>query len=568
MDLKHTFSENPVSVNIPRSRFDMNHRVKVTFNAGALVPLDVMEVLPGTTVEDDLGSLVRMLAAPLVPTMDTAVLSVYAFFVPNRILWSHWEELQGANKTDAWTQSSEFVLPLFQYANDIPGSTFATDNDAVAPGSALDYLGLPTSRLQQSSKHSTTGLSVLPIAAYGKIWEDWFRDENLQDPLSWVKSIYDSASGASFTAKQFRLDSDTILTQRCLPANKFHDVYTSCLPAPQKGGSIVLPLGDTAKLTTGDDFYEFADEGQARLGGENVDGVLYGGASVNLSVQNGQIPSGVEGVTHTNILVDLSEATAATINDLRYAFALQRILERDARGGTRYVEQLYSFFGVRNGDSRLQRPEFIAGANTNIGIQQVENNSNTNTGSLGAYSLTFGKNPHFIKSFTEHGILMYVACVRHKPSYGQGITPFWRKSRRYDFYLPPLAHIGEQPVPKIELYAYGSDVDVRATNLSTFGFNEAWYENRFMPDRVAGLVRPGTTYDTQYTYVDEYAAPPTLSDTWIREDPINIAKTQGLDAQVIDAVGQPVQFIGDFYFQRKVTAPMPVYSVPGLIDHY
>lgn len=565
MDLKHSFSQNPVSVNIPRSRFDLNHRVKTTFNAGDLVPLDWMLISPADTIEMDLGSLVRMLTPPKVPTMDTAVLSVYAFFVPSRILWKHWEELQGANKTDAWTQPSEFILPSVAYYNtDTQPSTYT--GNVVAPGSAADYLGLPTTALGGSAAAQTTGLSVLPFAAYAKCYEDWFRDENLQDPVSWLTTLYEASSSQAFNISNFNIGTSHV-GLKCFKANKFHDVYTSCLPAPQKGAAVVLPLGDSAPVVGATTTHgvvntpKFQDANGSSISGgaEFVSGALQAYSS--------SVSTGTD-IGKWNLVADLSEATAATVNDLRYAFALQRILEADARGGSRYVEQLYSFFGVRNGDARLQRPEFLGGANTNIGIQQVENNSDTSTGTLGAYSLTFGKNMHFIKSFTEHGILMVLMTVRHKPSYGQGVGAQWRKSRRYDFYNPKLAHIGEQPVPKAELYGYGT-FNARSTSLTTFGFNEAWYEERYLPDRVTGLVRPGLTYDLSgYTYADDYSAAPTLSDSWIKEDAFNISKTQGIAKATVDAVGSPLQFVGDFYFQVRATRAMPVYSVPGLIDHY
>ena len=530
--MEHTFSDNPVSVNIPRSTFNRDFRHKTSFNEGSLIPFYFDEVLPGDTFNVRTNALVRLSNPAVRPVMDDMYLDVYYFFVPSRILWKHFEEVHGENKATAWTQPTEYVLPVEGVS------------DTIDSGSFYGYCGLP-------STASANGLNLLPYAAYCKIWNEWFRDENLEDPDPVVDAIYNLGNNAP-------LATQAVSVSGIHSVSRYHDYFSSCLPAPQKGAAVDLPLGDSAPVsitTVGNNLFlgpaTVADEPVSYSSGVGNKGYLYAdGTALSVSSLSG---------TGT---ADLSSATAANINQLRQAFQLQRLFERDARGGTRFTEKLKSHFGVTNGDARLQRPEFLGGKHQLLSMQQVSQTAPSSgtgnaLGQLGAYSVTGMSEGSFVKSFTEFGYVVGVACVRVKHSYAQGVSRMFTRKRRFDYYYPALANIGEQPVYTRELYAPSG-----VTSTTIFGYQEAWADYRYKPDMVTGMLRPGQDVDmTAWTYSDHYMAAPTLSAGWVKEVPDNIDQTLAVPSRTAD------QFIADFGVSNKCTRPMPLYSIPGLIDH-
>lgn len=571
--------------NISRSRFRRPFTHKTTFGAGKLIPIYNDEVLPGDTVKMDYSFVCRM-STPVYPVMDNCYLDVYFFFVPYRLVWEHWEEFNGYND-DSWTQLVEYEIPSGYLGNGndsppIPGVFNAY--------SLADYFGLPTYvNLPQSSG----GFSFLPSRSYAKIWNDWFRDENLQPSIKInisdnLEVLKGSRVVPSDVAEDFQyISSDGfLLTGLPAPVSKFADYFTTALPSPQKGDPVSIPIGQTAQLMVGEDIYTFPGINSTTAQGlkfstgfthtNNANLYSYengtgSGSLGNLVYADSGSNAGSGGkashpITQTNLLADLSNATSATINDLRMAFQLQKLYERDARGGTRYTEILKSHFGVTSPDARLQRAEYLGGKRFTINMQQVLQTSSTDTtspqGNTAAYSLTAGKESCFTKSFVEHGQLIGVCCVRTDNTYQQGMHRMWSRRRRFDFYWPVFANIGEQPVLNKEIYAQGSDIDDEV-----FGYQEAWAEYRYSPSRVSGAFRSnmadhGGSLDSWH-YAQYYSALPVLSDAWIREGSEGIQRTlaQG-------ELNENEQFIADFYFDQIWTRPMPMYSVPGLIDHH
>lgn len=542
--MQHSYQENPVSLHISRSTFNRPSRTKTSFNEGRLIPFYLDEVLPGDTFNVKTNCLIRLSNPAVKPVMDDMYLDYYYFFVPSRILWSHFEEMHGENKSDAWTQRTEFVVPI-------------SDSGSVARGSFLDYLGLPEGC-------TAKGLSLLPYAAYLKVWNDWFRDENFQSPLFDLTVIYNAASGSSPVLSCSHSSSASVLQ-----VNRYHDYFSSCLPSPQKGTAVTLPLGTTAPLNLFGEVSVSSNFVNNSAGtivtGQNLVTVGSTAPANPIQVQAAGGAVGIDGSFDTadiNGYADLATATAANINAFREAFQLQKLFERDARGGTRYTEMLKAHYGVSNGDARMQRPEFLGGKHQLLNMSQVaQTNYSTATGNglgqVGAFSVTGTSDGSFVKSFTEFGYVIGVACVRVKHSYAQGINKMFTRKRRFDFYYPGLANIGEQPVYKKELYGFDSALDSEV-----FGFNEAWADYRYKPDIVSGMLRPGVSTDmTAWTYSDNYSAAPSLSDTWLKEYPSNIDQTLAVPAATAD------QFLADFAVVNKATRPMPLYSVPGLIDH-
>ena len=529
----HDFSSNPTGLAARRSTFDRNCRIKTSFNEGNLVPFFCDEVLPGDTFNVKTSVLARLSNPAVRPVMDDMYLDVYYFFVPSRILWKHYSEVHGENVSSYWSPSSETVVP----------SEASKTNQLHSP---YDYLGV-------SVGVDVAGLNPLPVVAYYKIWNEWFRDENLSSPISIVEGFFNVPSGAL-------VDSAGYNPSFLMPVSRYHDYFSSCLPAPQKGAAVSLPLGNTAPVSVTTQYQNLFLGPSGQVGtavtyttnmGNN--GYLYVNGT-NLSVS----PTAGIGTA------DLSNATAANINELRQAFQLQRLFERDARGGTRYAEMLHAHFGVTNPDARLQRPEYLGGEHILLNMTQVQqtapsSGSGNALGQLGAYSLTGAQGGAFVKSFTEFGYVLGLACVRVKHSYSQGIPRMFSRHRRFDFYYPALANIGEQPVYKSELFtAPGSAFSTS----QVFGFQEAWADYRYKPDLVTGMLRPGRTADmTAWTYGDNYTAAPTLSDGWVKESTGNIDQTLAVPAGTAD------QFIADFGVYNKCTRVMPLFSVPGLIDH-
>lgn len=567
------FAQAP-QVDIQRSTFDRSSGHKTTFNAGKLVPIYVDEVLPGDTFEMKTSAIIRG-STPIFPVMDNANLDIYFFFVPNRLVWDHWKEFNGENTTSKWEQTVEYSIP--QMAPPL------TNGKVVGweKGTLADYMGIPT-LVGPGTSQTNPEYSVnhLPFRAYCLIWNEWFRDQNLQDPV--LIDTGDSQTNGTHLVPE----TDPIVNQNqaaltganLLPVNKYFDYFTGALPEPQKGPDVLLPLGSVAPVITSNETNKIISNAAMifsapQPGEQGSNHILFvqkgtGGASTNQGrlVAGNQTASGgdITQIVPQNLIADLGNATAATVNELRLAFQLQKLYERDARGGTRYIEIIKSHFGVTSPDARLQRPEYLGGERIPINIDQVIQTSGTMEGTTpqgntGAYSLTGNQGSYFKHSFVEHGYVLGLACVRTEHTYQQGLEKIWNRKNRFDFYWPALANIGEQAILNKEIFLQPS----KSTNEEAFGYQEAWAEYRYKPSRVSSAFRSNVTGSLDaWHYADYYEALPVLSAEWIQETYKNVDRTLAVQSSLED------QYIADFWFKCKCTRPMPIYSIPGLIDHH
>lgn len=540
------------NADIRRSQFDRSSSVKTSFNVGDVIPFYLDEVLPGDTFKVKTSKVVR-LQTLITPMMDNIYLDTYFFFVPNRLVWNHWKEFNGENTESAWLPTTEYEIPQI--------TSPATDGWKV--GTVADYFGIPT---------GVPGLSVnaLPFRAYALIMNEWFRDENLSDPL--VVPL-DDATVAGVNTGAYITD----VAKGGLPfvASKYHDYFTSCLPAPQKGPDVTIPVaeaGNLPVLTLGDVVPQPSSYTLSGIGG-HYNGSSYDPENVGVRTANTKFElddsyylksNDSQNFIPTNLwAVQSGGVHAATINQLRMAFQIQKLYEKDARGGTRYTEILKSHFGVTSPDARLQRPEYLGGNRIPININQIVQQSATTEGSTPqgnpvGLSLTTDNHSDFTKSFTEHGFILGLMVARYDHTYQQGLDRMFSRKSRFDYYWPVFANIGEQAVYNKEIYAQGSDADDEV-----FGYQEAWADYRYKPNRVTGEMRSSYAQSLDVWHLaDDYSSLPSLSDSWIREDKSTVDRVLAVQSSVSN------QLFADIYVENRCTRPMPMYSIPGLIDHH
>ena len=530
---------------IPRSKFKRDFNLHTTMDAGYLVPILLDEVLPGDTfiVRDNIFG---RLATPLKPVMDNMYLDTFYFFVPTRLVWDNWQKFNGEQKNPG--DSTDFLVPTMTIKN-------------VSNQTIFDYFGLPT------LVNRDLEINSLPLRAYNLIWNEWFRDQNLQDSLT-----VNTDDGPD-------LPADYALQRR----GKRHDYFTSCLPFPQKGPAVPLPLGTFAPVYGQEMGWDVSGPTKVNMyqamitpGGipslhhlrnatnsvaVTTSGVVdpYYARHISLASREQYESLSPTQTTYAAPYADLTQATAATINSLREAFQIQRLFERDARGGSRYTEIIRSHFGVISPDARLQRPEYLGGSSQRINVTPVANTTGTTDsaqGDLAGVGTVALNGRGFTQSFTEHGYIIGLASVRADLNYQQGLNRLWSRQTRFDFYWPALSHLGEQPVYNKEIYVSTLEyVDEQA-----FGFQEAWADYRYKPNQITGKFRSNDPQSLDSWHLAQnFTGTPALNEDFIVENPPI--------ARVIAVPSEP-HLILDAYFDMDTVRPMPMYSVPGLIDHF
>ena len=541
-----------------RTRFNRDQTILTTFDSGKLIPFYVDEVLPGDTFNVNTSAIIRM-TTPKYPVMDDAFIDFYYFYCPNRILWDNFRQFMGEVEQTPWMPEKSYTVPKIIINGE-------EENPEPYEGSILDYMGIPT-KVKNIFK-----VNALPIRAYVKIWNEFFRDENVGNAAT-IKT--DDQNINYQDGRENESQTDEILKKaigggRCLPVNKFHDYFTSCLPYAQRGPDVKIPMDGNAAVNI------FKNQALTQKLGTDEDIYLNSGATGNNSAEpkignyptyyNEGHPALIAGATTGKgterrdgyLGADLSTVSATTINDLRKAVAVQQYYEALARGGSRYREQVQALWDVVISDKTVQIPEYLGGGRYHVNINQIvqtsgqQSNTDTPIGETGAVSVTPINESSFTKSFEEHGFVIGVCCVRHNHSYQQGLERFWSRTDRLDYYVPQFANLGEQPVKKKEIMLTGT-----ATDEETFGYQEAWADYRMKPNRVSGLMRSNANGTLDFWhYADNYKAAPTLSQNWMAEGKTEIARTL--------IVQDEPQFFGAIRVANNTTRRMPLYSVPGL----
>lgn len=539
-------------VHKPRSKMVIPHDLLTSWDAGQCIPIFVdPDILPGDSIKMNMACVMRM-ATPLYPIFGNIVADIMFFFVPYRLVWTHWREFWGEN-TNAWYQTTEYNVPHI----------YTTPNSKVDPKSLADYMGIPVGIPDIT-------FNALPFRAYCKIWNDWFRSEALQQEtgiaMDDTDRIIATVTGASQTGG------------RILNSNKLRDLFTGALPAPQKGPDVMMPLGTWAPVRT-----RTTEIDPTQIGGtvwplhwdsSSTAAPIVSGTYYNLGVKGNTNLVGVTegtpategsnslGLYPSNLWTDLTNATASSINSIRTAFAIQRFYEAQSNG-SRYIEFIRNIFGVTSPDARLQRSEYLGGKRIPINIQTVLKTGSTDQtaplGQTGAYSHTADKDEYFTHSFVEHGCLIGILTTRYYHSYNQGIPKGFTRRKWTDYYVPQFANLGNLPIFNEEIVATGTSTDKQV-----FGYQEAWANGyRYHPNTVTGAMR--TTYAQSldsWHLADNYQSLPSLGSSWIQEDKTNIDRTLAVSSTIEN------QFFGDFYFRPVYTRVMPLYSMPGLLDHF
>lgn len=575
MNVNSYFSQTQATMgNIPRSGIDRSFRHKTTFNSGDLIPVFLDQwILPGDTFTIDVNSFVRM-STPIHPVLDDAYIDINFFAIPYRLIWNDFETFMGAAKDPSEWQNPRVVIPPFIDLG--RGADYGT----VRKGCILDYMGVPINDELDSNNTGTLPLiSALPTRAYCLVYNDWYRAEAFDEPLyipkdSITRTPVDVSGGENI------VDIDDLVSKAytgcTYPArvNKFFDYFTSALPSPQRGEAVgipvtnpFLPVGTRSETVTSEPFFN-----RDALHGTNLSSDIinflggnpgYDNNEANLTWYTSTVDGIYEGsdATIDNLWSKLSATNLGTINDLRIAIQIQKLLEADARGGTRYTSLIQSHFGVKSPDARLQRSEFLGGKRIKIGMQQVAQTSSTDEvspqGNLAAYSLTSDYGSYVTYSATEHCIILGLACVRTKQTYAYGLEKQWSVRDRYDVYWPELANIGELPIYNAEIYAYGHPLGPSQES-GIFGYNEAFAEYRYKPNYATASFRPQYKRSLDvWTYISRYSSMPYLSSEWLKQDLNNVDQTLAVGAELED------QFIADFKFIYQMYRPMPLYSIPG-----
>lgn len=569
---------NVPQTHVSRTCFNRDQNILTTFDAGKLIPFYEDEVLPGDTFSIKTAAIIRM-TTPKYPVFDDAYIDFYYFFCPNRILWDNFKRFMGEADDTPWMPTKTYKVPKIIIESDAGGAKRGYPDE----NSILDYMGVPAKAIQ-TGKTGRIEVNALPIRAYVKIWNEFFRDQNVGNPAV-LNTGDENEEYAAGSENENEVSKQNILNYAhnggyCLPVNRFHDYFSSCLPYPQRGPEVTIALTGNAPLTA----YSEKDLNNRKIGtgffnNEYNTGVVNHTSisfikegtkfSVNKNNNGNAAPQSNGQYLQTMsqddanffdawLGTDMSNIEAATINQLRQAFAVQHYYEALARGGSRYREQVRSLFGVSISDKTVQIPEYLGGGRYHVNINQIVQTSGQQTendtpiGETGAMSVTPINESSFTKSFEEHGFIIGVMCVRHNHSYQQGLERFWSRSDRLDYYFPQFANLGEQPVKKKEIMLTGTETDEE-----TFGYQEAWADYRMKPNRVSGKMRSNAegTLDFWH-YADNYETVPTLSQEWMNEGKNEIARTL--------IVQDEPQFFGAIRVMNETTRCMPLYSLPGL----